>query len=67
MISSEVEALRQAGCTFRTILSQASLANRYCLMRFTSEKTVAFCHMYEFSGAKGASVTEITSYLIETK
>jgi hypothetical protein len=28
-------------------------------------KTRAFCDVYEFSGAKGTSIKEITSYVIE--
>jgi hypothetical protein len=28
-------------------------------------KIYAFCEVYEFSGAKGTSVREITSYVIE--
>ena len=30
-------------------------------------KTYAFCDVYEFSGVKGTSVQEITSYVIELK
>lgn len=30
-------------------------------------KTLAFCNVYEFNGAKGTSIKEITSYGIEIK
>jgi hypothetical protein len=33
--------------------------------KFKNIKTQAFCHVYEFSNAKGSSVKEITSYMIE--
>ena len=32
-----------------------------------SKKKYAFCHVYEFSNAKGIAVKEITSYVIEIK
>jgi len=36
-------------------------------MPLVGGKTFAFCQVYEFSGAKGATVAGITSYVIETK
>ena len=35
--------------------------------KFKNNKTRAFCNVYEFSNAKGTSVREITSYVIEIK
>jgi hypothetical protein len=35
--------------------------------KLKSGKTLAFCNVYVFSGAKGTSVKEITSYVIETR
>jgi hypothetical protein len=35
------------------------------ISKLKNGKTVAFCEVYEFSGAKGTSVREITSYAIE--
>jgi len=35
--------------------------------KLNSGETRAFCDVYEFSGAKGTSVREITSYVIEVK
>lgn len=32
-----------------------------------SKKKYAFCHVYEFSNAKGIAIKEITSYVIEIK
>lgn len=34
-------------------------------IKFKNGKTQAFCHVYEFSNAKGTLVKEITSYIIE--
>lgn len=36
-------------------------------MKFANGKTVAYCHVYEFSNTKGTSVKEIISFEIETK
>ncbi len=36
-------------------------------IKFKNGKTHAFCNIYEFSNAKGTSVKEITSYVIEIK
>jgi hypothetical protein len=36
-------------------------------LKLKNGETRAFCDVYEFSGAKGTSVKEITSYAIETK
>ena len=35
-------------------------------MRSANGVTYAFCHMYEFGSAKGASIRAITSYVLET-
>ena len=35
------------------------------IKKLKNGKTFAFCKVYEFSGAKGTSVREITSYLVE--
>jgi hypothetical protein len=34
-------------------------------LRYTDNRCVMFCHMFEFSNAKGTAVKQIRSYLIE--
>jgi hypothetical protein len=36
-------------------------------IRFRNKNTQGFCHVYEFSNAKGNAVNEIISYIIEIK
>jgi len=36
-------------------------------IRFKNKNTQGFCHVYEFSNAKGDAVNEIISYVIEIK
>ncbi len=36
-------------------------------LKLKSGKTVAFCHVYEFTNAKGNIVQQITSYKVENK
>jgi hypothetical protein len=37
------------------------------VLKFKGGVSQSFCDVYEFNGAKGTSIKEITSYVIETK
>jgi len=66
-----VEALERAGndkveeLTIHHVVSHGRAGAVNGISKLKNGKTIAFCKVYEFSGAKGSSVREITSYAIE--
>ena len=65
------EALNRLGndrveeLTIQHVVSHGKAGAVNGISKLKNRKTVAFCEVYEFSGAKGTSVREITSYAIE--
>lgn len=51
--------------TIQHVVSHGKAGAVNGILKLKNGKTVAFCEVYEFSGAKGASVREITLYAIE--
>lgn len=64
--STALEEMRRAAeITIQHVVSHGKAGAVNGTLVLENGKTYAFCDVYEFSGAKAASVKEITSYVIE--